>query len=93
MLLQRLESSRDQGSGYTKMVLILSDVVNVKIKDILRYHLITHLKVYRQLVSIFKNMLEHNKSNNESHFRIDEWSALALQSPSSLSWSNVSIIT
>ena len=35
LLLQRLESSRDQVSGYTKMVLILSNVVNVKIKDIL----------------------------------------------------------
>ena len=37
MLLQRLESSRDQGSRYTKMVLILSNVVNVKIKDILSF--------------------------------------------------------
>ena len=44
------------------MVLILSNVVNVKSK--IYYHLVTHLKVYRQLVSIFKNMLKHNKSNN-----------------------------
>ena len=37
LLLRRLESSRDQGSRYTKMVLILSNVVNVKIKDILSF--------------------------------------------------------
>ena len=37
MLLQRLESSHDQGSGYTKMVWILSNVVNVKIKNILSF--------------------------------------------------------
>lgn len=37
LLLQRLESSRDQGSGYKKMVLILSNVVNIKIKDILSF--------------------------------------------------------
>ena len=37
LLFQRLESSRDQGSGYTKMVLILSNVVKVKIKDILSF--------------------------------------------------------
>lgn len=69
LLPQRLESSWDQGSGSPKMVLILSNVVNVKIKDILWYHLITHLKVYRQLVSIFKNVLEHNKSHNEVPFQ------------------------
>ena len=54
---------------YTKMVLILSNVVNVKIKDI----------------------LSNTRVIMKSHFRIDSWSALALQSPSSLSWSNVSI--
>ena len=37
MLLQRPESSKDQGSGHTKMVLIPSNVVNVKIKDILSF--------------------------------------------------------
>ena len=80
MLLRRLESSRDQGSRYTKMVFILSNVVNVKIKDILSFG--THLKVYRQLVSIFKNMLKHNKSNNEVPFqnRHVERSALAITS-------------
>ena len=37
LLLQRPESSKDQGSGYTKMVSIPSNVVNVKIKDILSF--------------------------------------------------------
>ena len=37
MLLQRLESSRDQGSGYKKVVLILSNVVNIKIKGTLSF--------------------------------------------------------
>ena len=60
------------------MVFILSNVVNVKIKDILSFG--THLKVYRQLVSILKNMLKHNKSNNEVPFqnRRVEHSGLAL---------------
>ena len=60
------------------MVLILSNVVNIEIKDILSFG--THLKVYQQLVSILKNMLKHNKSNNEVPFqnRRVEHSDLAL---------------
>ena len=68
MLLQRLESSHDQGSRYTKMVWILSNVVNVKIKNILSFGY-SLKSIYQQFVSIFKNMLKHNKSNNEVPFQ------------------------
>ena len=76
MLLQRLESSHDQGSRYAKMVWILSNVVNVKIKNILSFG----YSLNSLLVTIFKNMLKHNKSNNEVPFqnRRVEHSGLAL---------------